>query len=84
MSVPMNALIPEGVPLGALASALSADHSGVVKREYEELFINARNDARRRLHEPLPPQDHDAAAALAEGASECLDVVDAVWKALHP
>jgi hypothetical protein len=80
----MNPVIPEGVPLGALASALSADHGGAVKREFAEIFIKAQNDARRRLHEPLPPQEHDAAAALAEGAREGLDVIDAVWNALHP
>lgn len=84
MSAPMNPVIPEGVALGALATVLSADHSGAAKREFAELFIKARNDARRRLHEPLPPQEHDAAAALAEGARESLDVIDAVWNVLHP
>jgi len=82
--MPVKPVIPESVPFGALASALRADQSGAVRGEYTELFITARNEARRRVHEPLLPQDHAVAAALAEGASECIDVIDAVWNALHP
>jgi hypothetical protein len=80
----LDAVVPDGVPLGVLASALQSDQNGAVKRELIELFASAGSDARRRLHEPLTPQDHDATAALAQAASECTDVIDAVWNALHP
>ncbi len=84
MSDALDVVIPEGVPLGVLASALQADQTGAVKRELIELFDGAGTDARRRLHEPLMPQDHDRTAALAQAASECAEVIDAVWNALHP
>ena len=84
MSSPLEAVVPEGVPLGALASALQADHSGVAKQELIEMFNRASSDARRRLYEPLTPQDHDAMAALAQASHACAEVVDAVWNALHP
>ena len=84
MSVSLDAVIPEGVPLGVLASALQADQNGTMRRELMELFTDASSEARRRLHEPLTPQDHDATAALAKAASECTEVIDAVWNALHP
>jgi hypothetical protein len=84
MSNSLDAVIPEGVPLGVLASALQADQNGTMRRELMELFTDASSEARRRLHEPLTPQDHDATAALAKAASECTEVIDAVWNALHP
>jgi hypothetical protein len=80
----LEAVLPEGVPLGVLASALQADHSGATKHELMEMFNRASSEARRRLHEPLTPQDHDAMAALAQASRECAEVVDAVWTALHP
>jgi hypothetical protein len=84
MSNSLDALIPQDVPLGVLASALQADQSGAMRRELMELFTDASNEARRRLHEPLTPQDHDATAALAKASGECAEVIDAVWNALHP
>jgi hypothetical protein len=80
----MRAVVPNGVALGELASRLQADETGELKREYCAMFIAAQGEARRRLHEPLPPEDHEMAAALAEGAQHCAEVIDAVWSAMHP
>ncbi len=76
--------VPAGVALGELAARLSADETGELKREYREGFVAAHEEARRRLHEPMPPQDHEVTAALAEGALECAEVIEAVWNAMHP
>lgn len=79
----MSPVVPKEVPLGALASALAADDEGALRDELVTMFTRAHNDARRRLYEPLPPDEHDIASALAEGGRECAQTVEAVWKALH-
>ena len=76
--------VPTGVPLGELAMRLQADDAGAVKREYCDMFDAAQGEARRRLHQPLPAQDYETAAALVEGTQQCTAVIEAVWNALHP
>ena len=80
----MRVIVPNGVALGELATRLAADGTGEVKAEYREMFVKAQNDARRQMHEPLPPADYEMSAALAEGARQCVAVIDAVWDAMHP
>jgi len=79
----MKAVTPT-VALGELASRLRADESGELKREQCAMFDAAHGDARRRLHEPLTTEEHEATLALAEGTRQCTDVITAVWNALHP
>jgi hypothetical protein len=76
-------VVPE-VALGELAARLRTDESGDLRRDYSALFDKAQGDARRRLHEPLTTEEHEATLALAEGTRHCADVINAVWHALHP
>ncbi len=84
MSGVTNITVPEGIPLGDLASRLRADASGEVKLEYRRMFDTAHDEARRLLHEPLTSEDHETTAALADGTRLCSEVIDQVWNALHP
>jgi hypothetical protein len=80
----MKAVMPTDAPLGELASRLRADEVGDVKREYCDMFDSSQSEARRRLQEPLMPQEHEATVALADGARQCSEVINAVWNAMHP
>ena len=85
MTTPTQTLgVPTGTALGEFASRLQADEAGAVKREYCEMFDAAQSEARRRMHEPLTTEEHEAAAALAESTRQCSEVVGTVWSALHP
>lgn len=84
MSGETNVTVPEGIPLGDLASRLLADATGEAKLEYRRVFDTAHDQARRRLQEPLTPEDHETTAALADGTRLCSEVIDQVWNALHP
>ena len=83
MNPPMKVVVP-AASLGELASHLAADDDGQVRREYCEMFAAAQAAARRRMHEPLTPQEHETNAALVESAQLCSEVIAAVWSALHP
>jgi hypothetical protein len=84
MNPQQDLCVPDERRLGELASRLCADESGEVRREYCRMFDMAQDEARRRLHEPLTAEDHEAAAALADGVRQCSKVIHQVWNVLHP
>lgn len=84
MNARAQIVVPAVSSLGELASRLAADSEGQVRREYCEMFDAAQAAARRRLYEPLTPEEHETNAALVESAQLCSEVIAAVWQSLHP
>jgi hypothetical protein len=71
-------------PPGELAQRLYADKSGELASEWRRHFETARLAAKRKLHEPLSPEEFAIHAAIAEGAELCAEVIGSVWDSMHP
>jgi hypothetical protein len=68
---------------GELAGRIRDDPSDGVWMEYRTCFERALAAARRRLHEPLTPEEHEINVALAQSSQWCVEVLDEVHRKLR-
>lgn len=76
-------MTPQATALGELAMRLQADVAGSVRDRYCDMFRASQLAGRRRMHEPLAPEEHERSEALARGAGLACEVIASVWRSLH-
>lgn len=79
----MQVYLDESVQLGQLGQRLRVDAGGEVLAEYRNRFEEAALTARKRLVQPLTPEQFEATKAIADSASLAVDVITAVWQSMH-
>lgn len=79
----MMICLDDSVQLGQLGQRLKADASGEVLAEYRNCFEAATLSAKKRLVLPLTPEQFEATEAVAGSAALSVDVITAVWQAMH-
>lgn len=80
----MKVVIPDNPEIyGSLLNRLVKDADGAQLREYLKCFEDASVVSGKRLRIPLSHNEHAAARAIHDSSNMAVDVMNAVWAAIH-